>query len=105
MTAKEFDPVAFFHVVVCREWEKAYERPISVALPDEPEKVALRALAAEAAKQQARRDAEICRGETVDADLSGESEDFAYNEATEDCAQAIEKEAGLSQDVPTVREG
>ena len=52
-------------------------------------------LAAEAAKRQARKDAEICRGEVVDSFSSGAEEDAAYNQAVEDCAQAIEKEAGL----------
>ena len=80
MTAKEFDPVAWWKV----------HAPIDGGIYK-----AVIALAAEAAKQQARRDAEICREKTTyDEDDPGES-----------FAQAIEKEAGLSQDVPTVREG
>ena len=80
MTAKEFDPVAF--------WSLLKDGYVD-------ERAAVKALAAEAAKQQARRDAEICREKTTyDEDDPGES-----------FAQAIEKEAGLSQDVPTVREG
>ena len=92
MTAKEFDPVELFHTIVCREWEKAYERPISVALPDEPEKVALRALAAEAAKQQARRDADICKEQPFKHGLQKADR---RSRMAELCAQAIEKESGL----------
>ena len=74
MTAKEFDPVAFY-----KAWcKKRGGIPISSDAP-------LRALAAEAAKQRARKDAEICREKTTyDEDDPGES-----------FAQAIEKEAGL----------
>ena len=67
MTAKEFDPVAWWKV----------HAPIDGGIYK-----AVIALAAEAAKQQARRDAEICRG--------GE-----FRPTAEDCAHAIEKEAGL----------
>ena len=81
MTAKEFDPAAFY-VAWCK---KRGGTPIS---SDEP----LRALAAEAAKQQARKDADRCRATQTD----GMSvRDGAYDQGCEDCAQAIEKEAGL----------
>ena len=45
-----------------------------------------------AAKQQARKDADRCRATQTD----GMSvRDGAYDQGCEDCAQAIEKEAGL----------
>ena len=72
MTAKS-DPVAFY--------EEAYARIRKETGREDCHGEALRALAAEAAKVQARRDAEIC-----------------YERAWETgdtCAQAIEKEAGL----------
>lgn len=93
MSNDKFDPVEFFHSVVCREWEKAYERPIAVALPDEPEKVALRALAAEAAKQQARKDSDTLKAWAQRMDYH--SEEMAVARALCEVAQAIEREAGL----------
>ena len=39
---------------------------------------------------------DICRGEVVDSFSSGAEQDAAYNQAVEDCAQAIEREAGLT---------
>ena len=73
MTAKS-DPVAFY--------EEAYARIRKETGREDCHGEALRALAAEAAKVQARRDAEICRG--------GE-----FRPTAEDCAAAIEKGAGL----------
>ncbi len=40
-SASTFDVVAEFHRLVVREWEKAYQRPMVVALPNDPEKTAL----------------------------------------------------------------
>ena len=94
MTAK-FDPVAFWNDL--DEMINSYGDHI-------------RALVAEAAKQQARRDAEICksRARHWDGDPPQGDEEFVWPyraEEAEWCAQAIEREAGLSQDVPTGREG
>ena len=68
MTAKEFDPVAFFESLKAISGTDA----------------AIRALATEAAKQQARKDAEICRAQRFAASMAGDW-----------CADAIENEAGL----------
>lgn len=85
MTAK-FDPVAWYA-----------ENVSSFGAGRDGYNDMLRALAAEAAKQQAIRDAEICR-------LSGEtgsmSDDFSYgtkagDKRARELAQAIEREAGL----------
>lgn len=78
MIAK-FDPVAFFD-----EYFSDHE------IED-----AIRALAAEAAKQQARRDAEICRGGKFSGFEATVTEAQYHNAASELCAQAIEREAGL----------
>ena len=74
MTAK-FDPVAF--------WNKMNQE-------GNAHEVKLRDLAAEAAKQQARKDAEICRGRTRMPYVHP-----IASQAQENCAQAIEREAGL----------
>ena len=71
MTAKEFDPVAF-----CNKWLRERTSFYDIDL--------ILALAAEAAKQQARRDAEICRAQRFAASMAGDW-----------CADAIENEAGL----------
>ena len=76
MTAK-FDPVAF-----CNSWLRGRTSFYDLDM--------LRALAAEAAKQQARKDAEICRGRTRMPYVHP-----IASQAQENCAQAIEREAGL----------
>lgn len=77
MTAK-FDPVAFY--------EEAYTRIRKETGREDCHGETLHALAAEAAKRQAMRDAEICREQPP--------AEWAPEEA---CAQAIEKDAGLTE--------
>ena len=75
MTSKAFDPVAWYR---SDGWKIDSMNGM------------LRALAAEAAKQQARKDAEICRGRTRMPYVHP-----IASQAQENCAQAIEREAGL----------
>ena len=94
MTAK-FDPVAFY--------EEAYARIRKETGREDCHGEALSALAAEAAKQQARKDAEICRewalckeDEAHDNAIAPQIGDgTAHNRCAGICAQAIEKEVGL----------
>ena len=101
MTAKEFDPVAFMH-------QRTVQHLIDQIPYDINEDFI--ALAAEAAKQQSRKDAEIAGRywaqlkELCAAHYGKSSDPFrpeAFGFSTEvvkwskDCAQAIEKEAGL----------
>lgn len=81
MTAK-FDPVAFY----------------AARLGDMNLTDAIRALAAEAAKQQARRDAEIAR--EYETHLAAKKIYGLFNlelEKPKSIAQAIEREAGLTE--------
>lgn len=92
MTAPKFDPV---------EWWIAYWEALNVEVEiGEEDADALCALAAEAAKQQARRDAEIARTHArsygaINLDVTTERRrlDYASENALLTCAQAIEREA------------
>lgn len=79
MTAK-FDPVEWY--------EEAYARIRKETGREDCHGEALRALAAEAAKVRARRDAEICRT-LADCDIGD------WTNSALACAQAIEKDAWL----------
>ena len=89
MTAKEFDPVAFWNE---KRDEFLGKGVMSRVSNDSTAADVLRAIAAEAAKQQAKKDADRCRATQTDG-MSGR--DGAYDQGCEDCAQAIEREAGL----------
>ena len=89
MTAKEFDPVAFYNA---KRDEFLGKGVMSRVSNDSTAADVLRDLAAEAAKQQARRDADICKEQPFKHGLQKADR---RSRMAELCAQAIEKESGL----------
>ena len=85
MSKEAFDPVAFYE-------KHMRDRGFGIfGLPDD---TGLRALAAESAKQQARRDAELCLQSAAEPSSMWE-ESGCWAHSAECCAQAIEREADL----------
>ena len=70
--------------------ELAAEVRVNFTIPD-PAEVRADILAAlrEAAAMQRECDVEACESEKVDADTTGATDDYAYNQACNDCIAAI----------------